>query len=144
MTFREIHLEPESPFQAPQRHCQVPGGTKLCSPAPKSRANYLIINNSKIQVNFTKLTRRSRWIIEGCQYVIAERLMRLHSDKFHHLHSNGDLHILAFCSLFHLRVILIAVEQSPRVAAPPLGMGPEREKRNRHPFRGWTPVHSLL
>ncbi len=60
---------------------------------------------------------------------IANPLMRLHSDKFRHLHSNGDLHILAFCSLFHLRVILIAVEQSPRVAAPPLGMGPEREKK---------------
>ena len=59
----------------------------------------------------------------------CESDLRLHSDKFRHLHSNGDLHILAFCSLFHLRVILIAVEQSPRVAAPPLGMGPKREKK---------------
>ena len=82
--------------------------------------------------------------LDSLDFAIANPLMRLHSDKFHHLHSNGDLHILAFCSLFHLRVILIAVEQSPRVAAPPLGMGPEREKRNRHPFRGWMPVHSLL
>ena len=76
-------------------------------------------------------------------FAIANSLMRLHSDNFHHLHSNGDLHILAFCSLFHLRVLLIAVEQSPRVAHLP-SVWVQREKRNRHPFRGWMPVHSLL
>lgn len=36
---REIHLEPESSFQAPVRHIQRPGGIKLGSPAPKFTAN---------------------------------------------------------------------------------------------------------
>ena len=36
---REIHLEPESSFQAPVRHIPRPGGIKLGSPAPKFAAN---------------------------------------------------------------------------------------------------------
>ena len=55
MMFREIHLAPESPFYGPPRHIAVPGGTKLCSPAPKSEVKCLIINNGRCQVNFTKL-----------------------------------------------------------------------------------------
>ena len=55
---REIHLAPEPPFQAPPRHIPGPGGTKLCSPAPISRANCLIINNGRCQVNFTKRCMR--------------------------------------------------------------------------------------
>ena len=65
MSLREIHLEPESPFQAPTRHIAVPGGTKLCSPAPKSEVKCLIINNGRCQVNFTK------------------RCMRVHSENAH-------------------------------------------------------------
>ena len=33
-TFREIHLEPGSPFYAGTRHTPGPGDIKLCSPAP--------------------------------------------------------------------------------------------------------------
>ena len=55
---REIHLAPEPPFQAPPRHIPGPGGTKLCSPAPILRANCLIINNGRCQVNFTKRCMR--------------------------------------------------------------------------------------
>ncbi len=55
---REIHLAPELPFQAPPRHIPGPGGTKLCSPAPILRANCLIINNGRCQVNFTKRCMR--------------------------------------------------------------------------------------
>ena len=55
---REIHLAPETPFQAPPRHIPGPGGTKLCSPAPILRANCLIINNGRCQVNFTKRCMR--------------------------------------------------------------------------------------
>ena len=62
---REIHLAPEPPFQAPPRHIPGPGGTKLCSPAPILRANCLIINNGRCQVNFTK------------------RCMRVHSENAH-------------------------------------------------------------
>lgn len=51
---REIHLEPESPFQAPAGHIPGPGGIKLGPPAPKFRPNYLIINTGRFQVNFTK------------------------------------------------------------------------------------------
>ena len=54
MTFREIHLEPGSPFYAGTRHISGPGGINLCSPAPFSLANYLIINNGRFQVIFTK------------------------------------------------------------------------------------------
>ena len=55
---REIHLAPESPFQALPRHIPGPGGTKLCSPAPILRAKCLIINNDRRQVNFTKRCMR--------------------------------------------------------------------------------------
>ena len=65
MTFREIHLAPESSFYGPPRHIPGPGGTKLCSPAPILRANCLIINNGRCQVNFTK------------------RCMRVHSENAH-------------------------------------------------------------
>ena len=54
LTFREIHLEPESPFYAGTRHTPGPGDIKLCSPAPFTLANYLIINNGRFQVFFTK------------------------------------------------------------------------------------------
>ena len=36
---REIHLEPESSFQAHVRHIPRPGGIKLGSPVPKFAAN---------------------------------------------------------------------------------------------------------
>ena len=53
-TVREIHLEPEAPFYAGTRHISGPGGINLCSPAPVSLVNYLIINDGMFQVNFTK------------------------------------------------------------------------------------------
>ena len=51
---REIHLAPQSSLQVPVGHIPVPGGIKLCSPGTFLVANYLIINNSSCQVNFTK------------------------------------------------------------------------------------------
>ena len=57
--FREIHLEPGSPFYAGTRHTPGPGDIKLCSPAPFSLANYLIINNGRFQVNFTKQQKKN-------------------------------------------------------------------------------------
>ena len=59
MTFREIHLEPGSPFYAGTRHISGPGGINLCSPAPFSLANYLIINNGRFQVIFTKPQKKN-------------------------------------------------------------------------------------
>ena len=59
MTFREIHLEPGSPFYAGTRHISDPGGINLCSPAPFSLANYLIINNGRFQVIFTKPQKKN-------------------------------------------------------------------------------------
>ena len=56
---REIHLEPGSPFYAGTRHTPGPGDIKLCSPAPFSLANYLIINNGRSQVFFTKLQKKN-------------------------------------------------------------------------------------
>ena len=74
---REIHLAPEPPFQAPPRHIPGPGGTKLCSPAPISRANCLIINNGRCQVNFTKRCMR---VHSGyaCVADVLSSCMRLH------------------------------------------------------------------
>ena len=51
---REIHLARQSSLQVPVGHIPVPGGIKLCSPGTFWVANYLIINNSSCQVNFTK------------------------------------------------------------------------------------------
>ena len=48
----------------------MPGGIKLCSPGTFLVANYLIINNSSCQVNFTKLNSatirytNSQWLRE--------------------------------------------------------------------------------
>ena len=50
----ETHLAPQSSLQVPVGHIPVPGGVKLCSPGTFWVANYLIINNSSCQVNFTK------------------------------------------------------------------------------------------
>ena len=50
----EIHLAPQPSLQVPVGHILVPGGIKLCSPGTFLVANYLIINNSSCQVNFTK------------------------------------------------------------------------------------------
>ena len=50
----EIHLARQSSLQVPVGHIPVPGGIKLCSPGTFWVANYLIINNSSCQVNFTK------------------------------------------------------------------------------------------
>ena len=50
----ETHLAPQSSLQVPVGHIPVPGGIKLCSPGTFWVANYLIINNSSCQVNFTK------------------------------------------------------------------------------------------
>ena len=58
-------MEPESPFQAPPRHIPGPGGTNLCAPAPKSRANCLIINNGMFQVNFTKRQRVGVYLMKS-------------------------------------------------------------------------------
>ena len=54
---REIHLARQSSLQVPVGHIPVPGGIKLCSPGTFWVANYLIINNSSYQVNFTKPNR---------------------------------------------------------------------------------------
>ena len=54
---REIHLARQSSLQVPVGHITVPGGIKLCSPGTFWVANYLIINNSSCQVNFTKPNR---------------------------------------------------------------------------------------
>ena len=56
---REIHLEPGSPFYAGTRHTPGLGDIKLCSPAPFSLANYLIINNGRFQVIFTKPQKKN-------------------------------------------------------------------------------------
>ena len=53
----EIHLARQSSLQVPVGHIPVPGGIKLCSPGTFWVANYLIINNSSCQVNFTKPNR---------------------------------------------------------------------------------------
>ena len=53
----EIHLARQSSLQVPVGHIPVPGGIKLCSPGTFWVANYLIINNSSYQVNFTKPNR---------------------------------------------------------------------------------------
>ncbi len=50
----EIHLARQSSLQVLVGHIPVPGGIKLCSPGTFCVANYLIINNSPCQVNFTK------------------------------------------------------------------------------------------
>ena len=50
----EIHLARQSSLQVPVGHIAVPGGIKLCSPGTFCVANYLIINHSPCQVNFTK------------------------------------------------------------------------------------------
>ena len=60
-----MHLEPESPYQTPPRHISGPGGTNLCAPAPKSRANCLIINNGMFQVNFTKRQRVGVYLMKS-------------------------------------------------------------------------------
>ena len=67
---REIHLERQSLLQVPVGHIPVPGGIKLCSPGTFWVDNYLIINNSSCQVNFTKPNRatirytNSKWLRE--------------------------------------------------------------------------------
>ena len=66
----EIHLARLSSLQVPVGHITVPGGIKLCSPGTFWVANYLIINNSSCQVNFTKLNSatirytNSQWLRE--------------------------------------------------------------------------------
>ena len=57
IALREIHLARQSSLQVPVGHIPVPGGIKLCSPGTFWVANYLIINNSSYQVNFTKPNR---------------------------------------------------------------------------------------
>ena len=68
---REIHLARLPSLQVPVGHIVVPGGIKLCSPGTFLVANYLIINNSSFQVNFTKpnmatiLYTNSEWLREN-------------------------------------------------------------------------------
>ena len=54
IALHEIHLARQSSLQVPVGHIPVPGGIKLCSPGTFGVANYLIINDSSCQVNFTK------------------------------------------------------------------------------------------
>ena len=97
---REIHLAPESPFQAPPRHIPGPGGTKLCSPAPILRANCLIINNGRCQVNFTKRCMR---VHSGYACVSDVLSLRRHFHR-ENAHITGTLsscwrlhHTVAYC-----------------------------------------------
>ena len=70
INLHEIHLARQSSLQVPVGHIPVPGGIKLCSPGTFWIANYLIINNSSCQVNFTKLNTvtirytNSQWLRE--------------------------------------------------------------------------------
>ena len=72
---REIHLARQSSLQVPVGHIPVPGGIKLCSPGTFLVANYLIINNSSFQVNFTKpnmatiLYTNPQWLRENATEV---------------------------------------------------------------------------
>ena len=71
----EIHLARQSSLQVPVGHIPVPGGIKLCSPGTFLVANYLIINNSSFQVNFTKpnmatiLYTNPQWLRENATEV---------------------------------------------------------------------------
>ena len=74
---REIHLARQSSLQVPVGHIPVPGGIKLCSPGTFLVANYLIINNSSCQVNFTKpnsatfRSTNSQWLREDATEVLV-------------------------------------------------------------------------
>ena len=73
----EIHLAPQPSLQVPVGHILVPGGIKLCSPGTFLVANYLIINNSSCQVNFTKpnsatiRSTNSQWLREDAPEVLV-------------------------------------------------------------------------
>ena len=76
----EIHLARQSSLQVPVWHIPVPGGIKLCSPGTFLVANYLIINNSSCQVNFTKLNSatirytNSQWLLKDTTEVLVGRV----------------------------------------------------------------------
>ena len=76
----EIHLAPQSSLQVPVGHIPVPGGIKLCSPGTFWVANYLIINNSSCQVNFTKPNSstirytHSQWLPEDATEALVGRV----------------------------------------------------------------------
>ena len=97
---REIHLAPETPFQAPPRHIPGPGGTKLCSRAPILRANCLIINNDRCQVNFTKRCMR---VHSGYACVADVLTLRRHFHR-ENAHITGTL---PSCRRLHHTVALI-------------------------------------
>ena len=72
---REIYQARQSSLLVPVWHILVPGGIKLCSPGTFLVANYLIINNSSFQVNFTKpnmatiLYTNPQWLRENATEV---------------------------------------------------------------------------
>ena len=76
----EIHLARLSSLQVPVGHIAVPGDIKLCSPGTFWVANYLIINNSSCQVNFTKPNRatirytNSQWLRADATEVLVGRV----------------------------------------------------------------------
>ena len=80
INLHEIHLARQSSLQVPVGHIPVPGGIKLCSPGTFWIANYLIINNSSCQVNFTKLNSatirytNSQWLRADATEVLVGRV----------------------------------------------------------------------
>ena len=80
IALHEIHLARQSSLQVPVGHIPVPGGIKLCSPGTFWVDNYLIINNSSCQVNFTKPNRatirytNSKWLREDGSEVLVGRV----------------------------------------------------------------------
>ena len=111
MTFREIHLAPESSFYGPPRHIPGPGGTKLCSPAPILRANCLIINNGRCQVNFTKRCMRVHSgyacvadVLSSCRHFHRENahITGMLSLRRHFHRENAHItDVLSSCRHFH-------------------------------------------
>ena len=76
-------------------------------------------------------------------FTVSDTFVRSYFGSSHDLHSNGDVHILALCSLFHYWIIWdCRTNGSCYSTSPRLRVKLIFGKENRYPFRGQIPVMS--